>query len=96
MNNNMKTQTKPIRVSFHENATDLKVLVMARLGQHTKAIASAVHLTPGQVQYRIMRGNCKGVRYDFRNGETHEFQWAYAMLRRKIAARILDQESNLG
>lgn len=80
----MKTKTKPSRVRFLENPKDLEVLVLARLGQHTRSIARQTGYTPAQAQYRIMVGGGKGIRWDYREGATIEFRWAVDAVGKRI------------
>ena len=80
----MKQKEQPRRVNYLENPTDLQVLVLARLGQHTRSIAQKTGLSESQVQYRVINGNCKGIRREFRDGQTLEFRWCYDSLGKHI------------
>jgi hypothetical protein len=78
------------RITF-EAAVDAECVVLARLGQHTRAIAAKVGLTPSEVQYRILKAGGKGARRQFRDGKSTEFEWCMKAVSRRIKADI--QES---
>jgi hypothetical protein len=65
-----------------------EILAEAKLGQHTNAIANKVGLTPGQVQYRILKYDLKGARRDFRNGESPE----YYLVVKTLGAQLAEHE----
>ncbi len=70
----VKLRIVPKRVTWDEK--DREVGIYANMGLHTRAIARLTHLSEGQVNYRLTRGNFVGARRLYREGESAEFKLA--------------------
>lgn len=74
----------PSSNEFKNQCDDVKTLILARAGQHTKAIARQLGMSPGQAQYRIIKGMCKGTRREFRDGYSEESKIAVKAIARHV------------
>ena len=63
-----KKKAPPRKVSFEHNDEDFTVAVLCNMGYATAAIAAAVCMTEGQVNYRITKAGLQWARHNFRNG----------------------------
>lgn len=69
--------------------TEVQVLIRAKNGWTTDAIANDLGLSKGQVAYRIKKGLAVGDRAAFRSGDT----WVAQEALRTTARRIIDEVS---
>jgi len=76
----------PRASDYHSQCKDVQVLVLAKCGQHTKAIAKQLGISPSQAQYRILKGLCRGTRRDFRDGKSDEAKIAV----KAISVHVID------
>lgn len=67
---------------------EVQVLIRARNGWHSQAIADDLGLTKGQVDYRIRKGLAIGSRKHFRNGEGWVAQAALQATARGIVSEV--------
>jgi hypothetical protein len=101
-NGKAKKQTGRHKICFtvnraHCNLDDavqeVQVLIRARNGWHTEAIANDLGLTPSQVDYRIKKGLAIGARKDFRNGDGWVAQAALQATASGIVKDVADKVS---
>lgn len=63
-------------------------------GLRERAFQSPLWLSHGidceRVAYRIYRGDFKGARRSYRDGEAHEFNWALRAIRERADAEVYD------
>lgn len=74
---------------LHNAITEVQVIIRARNGWSTKAIARELHLTPHQVAYRITKGLAIGARADFRAGN-----WVAECALEATADKIIQEVAN--
>ena len=90
-----KTNRHQIRFQVSKDHNDLEsavlevqVLIRARNGWSTRAIAEATGLSEGQVNYRIKKGEGVGTRKEFRDGTSWVSQAAMNATARGIVTEI--------
>lgn len=68
--------------------TEVQVIIHARCGWSTEAIANKLGLTKGQVNYRIKQGFATGARAEFRNGDNWIAHAALAATAKEIIQEV--------
>ena len=80
---------KPQSVNFEMNDVDLEVALLGEAGWHAHAIADEVHLTPGQVTYRLGLAGVKLKNY--RNGKSQMSRFMVSMIQAQNAANRITE-----
>jgi len=74
--------------SLDTAVTEVQVLIRAKNGWTTEAIANDLGLSKGEVTYRIAKGLAGGDRAKFRNGETWVAQRALSLTAHDLIIEI--------